>query len=103
MQCHRYRNIQTNNNVGDDAKNRANSQSVVTILEWIIIGCSLEIICYLFAIVKIYDDVHNIKCWCVMFHFQREAINRTRALLEKRRAERMDAELKRIEAERSMQ
>ncbi|KAK2178615.1 hypothetical protein NP493_538g06038 [Ridgeia piscesae] len=30
----------------------------------------------------------------------REAINRTRALLEKRRAERMDAELKRIEAER---
>ncbi|KAI0225893.1 hypothetical protein LSAT2_023379 [Lamellibrachia satsuma] len=31
----------------------------------------------------------------------RESINRTRALLEKRRAERMEAELKRIEAEGS--
>ena len=30
---------------------------------------------------------------------QREAINHTRALLEKRRAERMEVELKRIEAE----
>ncbi|KAI0225892.1 hypothetical protein LSAT2_023378 [Lamellibrachia satsuma] len=31
----------------------------------------------------------------------REAINRTRALLEQRRAERMEAELRRIEAESS--
>jgi len=58
------------------------------------IGKNVSFVCSL----KKYDDVH-IKCWC-MFYFQREAINRTRALLEKRRAERMDAELKRIEAER---